>query len=103
MPCSCAPPLVLFPLSFYSYKGLEKGVAPNVSLAPLPLEKVGLLSPSRPSSSHPGVFANTSTCKRATPTFPAPPPCPPSAKAPPPDESEGEVEVESRDEGKLVS
>ncbi|XP_029683560.1 v-ski avian sarcoma viral oncogene homolog a isoform X3 [Takifugu rubripes] len=40
---SSAHPLALLRDSFYNYKSLEKEVAPNVTLRPLPLEKVGLL------------------------------------------------------------
>uniref|UniRef100_A0A674MAM7 Ski oncogene n=1 Tax=Takifugu rubripes TaxID=31033 RepID=A0A674MAM7_TAKRU len=40
---SSAHPLALLRDSFYNYKSLEKEVAPNVTLRPLPLEKVGPL------------------------------------------------------------
>ncbi|TWW57276.1 Ski oncogene, partial [Takifugu flavidus] len=40
---SSAHPLALLRDSFYIYKSLEKEVAPNVTLRPLPLEKGGLL------------------------------------------------------------
>uniref|UniRef100_A0A671XX31 Ski oncogene n=1 Tax=Sparus aurata TaxID=8175 RepID=A0A671XX31_SPAAU len=46
-------PLALLRDSFYNYKSLEKAVAPNVALTPLPLGKVGPMSPSVPSTSHP--------------------------------------------------
>lgn len=108
--------IVLFSLSFYNYKSLEKAVAPNVALTPLPLGKVGPMSPSVPSTSHPsggeppGEGANSRPRKRrATGELPAPEaPCPlfSAASKPllPPQEdkdSEVEIEVESRDECKL--
>lgn len=101
------------PLSFYNYKSLEKAVAPNVALTPLPLGKVGPMSPSVPSTSHPsggeppGEGANSRPRKRrATGELPAPEaPCPPSSAASKPPledkDSEVEIEVESRDECKL--
>uniref|UniRef100_A0A665X389 Ski oncogene n=1 Tax=Echeneis naucrates TaxID=173247 RepID=A0A665X389_ECHNA len=107
-------PLALLRDSFYNYKSLETGVAPNVALTPLPLGKVGPMSPSVPSTSHssgsepPGEGANSRPCKRrATGELQPPglePPCPPSFTAskplPPQDDkdSEVEIEVESRDE-----
>lgn len=104
-----------FPLSFYNYKSLEKGVAPNVTLTSLPLEKVGLLSPSRPSTSQPRaaeaprlLAKSRSSKKRAKAEFPAPEAAWPPASAaarpppPPPEDSEVEIEVESRDEGELM-
>ncbi|GLD45583.1 ski oncogene-like protein, partial [Lates japonicus] len=107
-------PLALLRDSFYNYKSLENGVAPNVALTPLPLGKVGPMSPSVPSTSHPsggeppGEGANSRPRKRtATGELPPPPPeapCPPSftaSKPPPPQDdkdSEVEIEVESRDE-----
>lgn len=98
-------------------------MAPNVALTPLPLGKVGPMSPSVPSTSHPsggeppgeGANANSRPRKRrATGEFPHPAPevlCPPSSAAskppppppPPPQDdkdSEVEIEVESRDECK---
>lgn len=101
-------PVFCFPLSFYNYKCLEKGVAPNVTLTSLPLEKVGLLSPSLPSTSHsaPNVAAKSRPCKkRATAAFPAQEaPCPSFSATSklPPEESEVEIEVESREEGKFM-
>lgn len=112
--------IVWFPLSFYNYKSLEKAVAPNVALAPLPLGKVGPMSPSVPSTSHPsggeppgeGANANSRPRKRRATGELLPPvpeaPCPPSSAAskPPPQppqddkDSEVEIEVESRDECK---
>lgn len=109
--------MAAFPLSFYNYKSLENAVAPNVALTPLPLGRVGPLSPSVPSTSHPnggeppGEGANAS-CRprkrRATGELPLPAheaSCPPSSAAskplPPEDrDSEVEIEVESRDECK---
>lgn len=107
---------IWFSHSFYNYKSLEKAVAPNVALTPLPLGKVGPMSPSVPSTSHPsggeppGEGANSRPRKRrATGELPAPEaPCPPFSAASkpllPPQEdkdSEVEIEVESRDECKL--
>uniref|UniRef100_A0A3P8UWT9 Ski oncogene n=1 Tax=Cynoglossus semilaevis TaxID=244447 RepID=A0A3P8UWT9_CYNSE len=107
-------PLALLRDSFYNYKSLENGVAPNVALTPLPLGKVGPMSPSVPSTSHPnggeqpGEGANSRPRKRRVTeehhSQTAEPPCPPSfttSKPPPPQEdkdSEVEIEVESRDE-----
>ncbi|XP_075872778.1 ski oncogene-like [Nelusetta ayraudi] len=115
-------PLALLRDSFYNnYKSLEKAVAPNVALTPLPLGKVGPLSPSVSSTSHPSggeppaEEANSRPRKRrATGELPGGPeapggPCPPTVTAskqppppllPPPDDkdSEVEIEVESRDE-----
>ncbi|KAM9343661.1 v-ski avian sarcoma viral oncogene homolog a [Pholidichthys leucotaenia] len=111
-------PLALLRDSFYNYKSLEKAVAPNVALTPLPLGKVGPMSPSVPSTSHPsggeppseGANPNTRPRKRrATGELPPPAtevPSPPSSAAskpppPPPQDdkdSEVEIEVESRDE-----
>ncbi|XP_074499232.1 v-ski avian sarcoma viral oncogene homolog a [Sebastes fasciatus] len=115
-------PLALLRDSFYNYKSLEKAVAPNVALTPLPLGKVGPLSPSVPSTSHPsggeppgeGANANSRPRKRRATEELLPPvpesPCPPSSLAsklplppppPPPQEdkdSEVDIEVESRDE-----
>ncbi|XP_042348509.1 v-ski avian sarcoma viral oncogene homolog a [Plectropomus leopardus] len=113
-------PLALLRDSFYNYKSLEKAVAPNVALAPLPLGRVGPMSPSVPSTSHPsggeppgeGANATSRPRKRRTTGDILPPvpeaPCPPSSAAskppptpPPPQEdkdSEVEIEVESRDE-----
>lgn len=105
-------------LSFYNYKSMEKAVAPNVALTPLPLGKVGPLSPSVPSTSHPsggeppgeGANGNSRARKRrATGELPPPvaeAPCPPSSAASKPalpqddKDSEVEIEVESRDECK---
>lgn len=106
--------LVWFLFSFYNYKSLENAVAPNVALTPLPVGKVGPVSPAVPSVSHPsggeppGEGANSRPRKRRA-TEEAPTPevaCPPSfatSKPPPPQEdrdSEVEIEVESRDECK---
>uniref|UniRef100_A0A3Q1I262 V-ski avian sarcoma viral oncogene homolog a n=1 Tax=Acanthochromis polyacanthus TaxID=80966 RepID=A0A3Q1I262_9TELE len=111
-------PLALLRDSFYNYKSLENAVAPNVALTPLPLGKVGPMSPSVPSTSHPsggeppGEGANPnsrSRKRRATGELPPPAPevpCFPSSTAnkaplPPPQDdkdSEVEIEVESRDE-----
>ncbi|KAM3617474.1 uncharacterized protein V6R79_006685 [Siganus canaliculatus] len=117
-------PLALLRDSFYNYKSLEKAVAPNVALTPLPLGKVGPMSPSVPSTSHPsggeppgeGANGNSRPRKRrATEELPAPAPeahCPllsATSKPPPPPpppppptqddrDSEVEIEVESRDE-----
>lgn len=91
-------------------------MAPNVALTPLPLGKVGPMSPSVPSTFHPsggeppGEGASSRPRKRrATGELPAPEaPCPlfsAASKPPlPPQEdkdSEVEIEVESRDECKL--
>lgn len=104
--------------SFYNYKSLENAVAPNVALTPLPLGKVGPMSPSVPSTSHPsggeppgeGANGNSRPRKRrATGELPAPEAsCPQSSAAskPPPQDdrdSEVEIEVESRDECKQKS
>ncbi|KAF7649531.1 hypothetical protein LDENG_00139620, partial [Lucifuga dentata] len=106
-------PLALLRDSFYNYKSMENAVAPNVALTPLPLGKVGPMSPSVPSTSHPsggeppGEGANASARprkRRATGELPPPAPevsCPPSSAASKPlpqDDSEVEIEVESRDE-----
>uniref|UniRef100_A0A3Q3FQ63 Ski oncogene n=1 Tax=Labrus bergylta TaxID=56723 RepID=A0A3Q3FQ63_9LABR len=100
-------PLALLRDSFYNYKSLEKAVAPNVALTPLPLGKVGPMSPSVPSTSHPsggeppGEGAHSASKprkRRATEELPAPEaPCPPPPSAEDKD-SEVEIEVESRDE-----
>uniref|UniRef100_A0A3Q4BX18 Ski oncogene n=1 Tax=Mola mola TaxID=94237 RepID=A0A3Q4BX18_MOLML len=112
---SSSPHLALLRDSLYNYKSLEKAVAPNVALTPLPLGKVGPMSPSVPSTSHPsggeppGESANSRPRKRrATGELPAPAPeapCPPSSAASkplvPPQEdkdSDVEIEVESREE-----
>ncbi|XP_061114513.1 v-ski avian sarcoma viral oncogene homolog a [Conger conger] len=97
--------------SFYNFKNLESSVAPNVALTPLPLQKVGQLSPAAPSTSHsngPEAPADCSSSSRARKRRatgepqPLPePPCPPAAASKPPQEdkdSEVEVEVESREE-----
>ncbi|KAI1892570.1 hypothetical protein AGOR_G00134940 [Albula goreensis] len=96
--------------SFYNYKSLESSVAPNVALTPLPLQKVGQLSPSAPSTSHsngneaPGEGSSSRPRKRRMTgeAHPGPePPCPPATASKPPQEdkdSEVEVEVESREE-----
>ncbi|XP_062315671.1 v-ski avian sarcoma viral oncogene homolog a [Osmerus eperlanus] len=107
-------PLALLRDSFYNYKSMESAVAPNVALTPQPPGKVGPMSPSVPSTSHPsggeppgeGASASSRPRKRrATGELPHPtpePPCPPSATASkPPQEdkdSEVEIEVESREE-----
>uniref|UniRef100_A0A3Q2CKL2 Ski oncogene n=1 Tax=Cyprinodon variegatus TaxID=28743 RepID=A0A3Q2CKL2_CYPVA len=106
-------PLALLRDSFYNYKSLEDAVAPNVALTPLPMGKVGPMSPSVPTSSHlrvaeaseEGTKPNSRPQKRrATEELLAPEaPCPPPATAcrPPPEEdkdSEVEIEVESRDD-----
>ncbi|KAG9332817.1 hypothetical protein JZ751_014916 [Albula glossodonta] len=95
---------------FYNYKSLESSVAPNVALTPLPLQKVGQLSPSAPSTSHsngneaPGEGSSSRPRKRRMTgeAHPGPePPCPPATASKPPQEdkdSEVEVEVESREE-----
>lgn len=92
-------------------------MAPNVALTPLPLGKVGPMSPSVPSTSHPsggeppGEGANASARphkRRATGELLPPAPeghCPPSSAASKPlpqddKDSEVEIEVESRDECK---
>ncbi|KAJ8388093.1 hypothetical protein AAFF_G00147110 [Aldrovandia affinis] len=110
--------------SFYNYKSLESSVAPNVALTPLPLQKVGQLSPSAPGPSHsngseaqgegtgprPRKRRMTGEAHPAPAPAPAPvaapvpapePPCPPAVASKPPQEdkdSEVEVEVESREE-----
>lgn len=92
-------------------------MAPNVALTPLPLGKVGPMSPSVPGTSHPSggeppdEGANSRSRKRRATGELQPPaseaPCPPSftaSKPPPPQDdkdSEVEIEVESRDERKL--
>ncbi|KAK1899084.1 Ski onco, partial [Dissostichus eleginoides] len=82
-------PLALLRDSFYNYKSIEKAVAPNVALTPLPLGKVGPMSLSVPSTSHPsggeppGEGASSRPRKR---------------RATDDKESEVEIEVESRDE-----
>ncbi|XP_031166917.1 v-ski avian sarcoma viral oncogene homolog a [Sander lucioperca] len=121
-------PLALLRDSFYNFKSLEKAVAPNVALTPLPLGNVGPMSPLVPSTSHPsggeppGEGANSNSTsnsrphkRRATGELLPPAiedPCPPSSAAskllppappppPPPQDdkdSEVEIEVESRDE-----
>ncbi|XP_068588660.1 v-ski avian sarcoma viral oncogene homolog a [Cebidichthys violaceus] len=107
-------PLALLRDSFYNYKSMEKAVAPNVALTPLALGKVGPMSPSVPSTSHPsggeppGEGANSRPRKRRATEELQPPvpeaPCPPSSaasKLPAPQDdrdSEVEIEVESRDE-----
>ena len=89
-------------------------MAPNVALTPLPLGKVGPMSPSVPSTSHPsggeppGEGANSMPRKRRATGELQPMAsealCPPSFSAskplPPQDDkdSEVEIEVESRDE-----
>uniref|UniRef100_A0A7N8WV01 Ski oncogene n=1 Tax=Mastacembelus armatus TaxID=205130 RepID=A0A7N8WV01_9TELE len=105
-------PLALLRDSFYNYKSLENAVAPNVALTPLPLGKVGPMSPSVPTTSHPsggeppGEGANSRPRKRrATGELPPPAPeasCPPPSSGsmlPPAQEdkdSEVEIEVESQ-------
>ncbi|XP_061648663.1 v-ski avian sarcoma viral oncogene homolog a isoform X2 [Phyllopteryx taeniolatus] len=109
-------PFALLRDNFYNYKSLENAVAPNVALTPLPLGKVGPLSPSVPSTSHPstgeppGEGANASSRPRKRrATGERQPPAPEVAcsltstgsKQPPPQDdkdSEVEIEVESRDE-----
>ncbi|XP_028265396.1 v-ski avian sarcoma viral oncogene homolog a [Parambassis ranga] len=109
-------PLALLRDSFYNYKSLENAVAPNVALTPLPLGKVGPMSPSVPSTSHPsggeppgeGANPNSRACKRKAsgelPPLAPEAPCRPfstASKPPPPlddKDSEVEIEVESRDE-----
>lgn len=117
---SSSHPLALLRDSFYNYKSLENAVAPNVALTPLHLGKLGPMSPSVPSTSHPsggeapGESANSSgrpRKRRSTeePGPPAsegpgttapPPPCKVPAPPPPTEDkdSEVEIEVESRDE-----
>lgn len=110
--------LVWFRFSFYNYKTLENAVAPNVALTPLPLGKVGPLSPSIPSTSYPngseppgeGAHPNTRPRKRrATEELQStaheiPRPASSAACKPPlpqdDKDSEVEIEVENRDEGK---
>ncbi|XP_061591564.1 v-ski avian sarcoma viral oncogene homolog a [Cololabis saira] len=114
-------PLALLRDSFYNYKSLENAVAPNVALTPLPMGKMGPLSPSVPSTSHPSggeppAEAADSRPRKRKATEELPPlapevPCPPASSTsklpppppppPPPQEdkdSEVEIEVESRDE-----
>ncbi|XP_012705667.1 v-ski avian sarcoma viral oncogene homolog a [Fundulus heteroclitus] len=108
-------PLALLRDSFYNYKSLENAVAPNVALTPLPLGKVGPMSPSVPNPSHPsgvdlsdeGANPNSRPRKRrATEELQAlapEAPCPPPAAACKPPlqddkDSEVEIEVESRDD-----
>ncbi|XP_037124477.1 v-ski avian sarcoma viral oncogene homolog a [Syngnathus acus] len=105
-------PLALLRDNFYNYKSLENAVAPNVALTPLPLGKVGPMSPSVPSTSHPsggeppGEGANASSRprkRRVTGEFQPPAPegacsLTSTASKPPQDDSEVEIEVESRDE-----
>ncbi|XP_033825814.1 v-ski avian sarcoma viral oncogene homolog a [Periophthalmus magnuspinnatus] len=111
-------PLALLRDSFYNFKSLESAVAPNVALTPLHLGKMGPMSPSVPSTSHPsggeapGESANSncrSRKRRATgdqgpPATEGPrPTAPPVCKSPAPSlpndkDSEVEIEVESRDE-----
>uniref|UniRef100_A0A3Q2Y216 Ski oncogene n=1 Tax=Hippocampus comes TaxID=109280 RepID=A0A3Q2Y216_HIPCM len=107
-------PLALLRDNFYNYKSLENAVAPNVALTPLPLGKVGPMSPSVPSTSHPsageppGEGANASSRprkRRVTGELQLPAPegacsLTSTASKPPQDDkdSEVEIEVESRDE-----
>ncbi|XP_047438240.1 v-ski avian sarcoma viral oncogene homolog a [Mugil cephalus] len=111
-------PLALLRDSFYSYKSLENAVAPNVALTPLPLGKVGPMSPPVPGTSHPSgeeppaedTNPSSRPCKRKAPDDLPPPgpevPNPPSSAAckppplPPPDTKDFEVDIEaeSRDE-----
>lgn len=119
-------PLALLRDSFYNYTSLENAVAPNVALTPLHMGKVGPMSPSVPSTSHPsggeapGESANSSAQPRKRRAAEEPGlvgsagpavsegPCPISAaasKAPAPfpphpedKDSEVEIEVESREE-----
>ncbi|XP_005752351.1 v-ski avian sarcoma viral oncogene homolog a [Pundamilia nyererei] len=109
-------PLALLRDSFYNYKTLENAVAPNVALTPLPLGKVGPLSPSIPSTSYPsgseppgeGAHPNTRPRKRRATEEPQstaheiPGPASSAACKPPlpqdDKDSEVEIEVESRDE-----
>lgn len=77
-------PLALLRDSFYNYKSMENTVAPNVALTPLPLGKVGPMSPSVPSISHPsggeppgeGAHASTRPRKRRATGEPQPQPQP---------------------------
>ncbi|CAN9515325.1 unnamed protein product [Ophioblennius macclurei] len=113
-------PLALLRDSFYNYKSLENAVAPNVALTPLPLGKVGPMSPSIPSTSHPsageppseGAHPNSRPRKRRATeellqTAPEAPCSTSSTTSKPPQlptssqedkDSEVEIEVESRDE-----
>uniref|UniRef100_A0A1A8EXG8 Ski oncogene n=1 Tax=Nothobranchius korthausae TaxID=1143690 RepID=A0A1A8EXG8_9TELE len=102
-------PLALLRDSFYNYKSLESAVAPNVALTALPLGKMGPMSPSVPSTSHPSggeppsESANSRPRKRRAAEELVPevscPPTPAVSKLLPDDkDSEVEVEVESRDE-----
>lgn len=93
-------------------------MAPNVALTPLPMGKMGPLSPSVPSTSHPSggeppAEGADSRPRKRRATGELPPlaseaPCPASSSAsklPPPQpqddkDSEVEIEVESRDECK---
>ncbi|XP_072305441.1 v-ski avian sarcoma viral oncogene homolog a [Eucyclogobius newberryi] len=111
-------PLALLRDSFCNYKNVESAVAPNVALTPLHLGKMGPMSPSIPSTSHPsggeapGESANSS-CRsrkrRATgeqgppaskgPATTARPVCKAPVTPPPEDkDSEVDIEVENRDE-----
>uniref|UniRef100_A0A3Q2ZBB1 Ski oncogene n=1 Tax=Kryptolebias marmoratus TaxID=37003 RepID=A0A3Q2ZBB1_KRYMA len=103
-------PLALLRDSFYNYKSLENAVAPNVALTPLPVGKVGPVSPAVPSTSHPsggeppGEGANSRPRKRRA-AEELPPPTPAAATKPPPPaaaqddrDSEVDIEVENRDE-----
>uniref|UniRef100_A0AAZ1XNT9 Ski oncogene n=1 Tax=Oreochromis aureus TaxID=47969 RepID=A0AAZ1XNT9_OREAU len=109
-------PLALLRDGFYNYKSLENAVAPNVALTPLPLGKVGPLSPSIPTTSYPsgseppgeGAHPNTRPRKRRateelqSPAHEIPGPASSAASKPPlpqdDKDSEVEIEVESRDE-----
>ncbi|XP_077368053.1 v-ski avian sarcoma viral oncogene homolog a [Festucalex cinctus] len=99
-------PLALLRDNFYNYKSLENAVAPNVALTPLPLGKVGPMSPTVPSTSHPsaGEGANAGSRprkRRATEELQPPAPDGTAAAGKPPHDdkdSEVEIEVESRDE-----
>ncbi|XP_077571364.1 v-ski avian sarcoma viral oncogene homolog a [Stigmatopora nigra] len=109
-------PLTLLRDNFYNYKSLENAVAPNVALTPLPLGKVGPMSPSVPSTSHPsageppGEGANaTSRPRKRKATVDLQLPAPEgtcsltstASKQPSTQDdkdSEVEIEVESRDE-----
>uniref|UniRef100_A0A8C9RJT8 Ski oncogene n=1 Tax=Scleropages formosus TaxID=113540 RepID=A0A8C9RJT8_SCLFO len=93
-------------LSFYNYKSLESSVAPNVALTPVPLQKVGQLSPSAASTSHcSGEDASGSRPRKRRVTGDVQPAAEhastSAAASKPPQEdkdSEVEIEVESREE-----
>ncbi|KPP66809.1 hypothetical protein Z043_114652 [Scleropages formosus] len=103
-PFPISPPVP--PSSFYNYKSLESSVAPNVALTPVPLQKVGQLSPSAASTSHcGGEDASGSRPRKRRVTGDVQPAAEhastSAAASKPPQEdkdSEVEIEVESREE-----